>query len=250
MFKKIAMAALLVATSSFATWDYYAIPDAGKGTIKAQFLYDTDDPWSQWGLNVSGRYVIMQGLELSLQSFGYLSQESGDWDGSGFTDFILGGRYAVMPNLNVFLDMNIPIGDDEVSSNRFSFYLGGQFSQELVPSLLLGTEVGAFWGFEHHDSEPGLILEAAGELGYAIPNIGLTPFIGLQLKYKLTDDEYNDHDADDTSGDTQFNLWVGVTYAINAEMAVDGKLIMRSGDNSLDMDGDATGVRVDFYFNF
>ena len=31
MFKKIALAVALVAATSFATWDYYKVPEAGKG---------------------------------------------------------------------------------------------------------------------------------------------------------------------------------------------------------------------------
>ena len=35
MFKKIALAVALVAATSFATWDYYKVPEAGKGQGQA-----------------------------------------------------------------------------------------------------------------------------------------------------------------------------------------------------------------------
>ncbi len=247
MFKKIVLAALLVASSSFATWDYYQLPEAGKGTVKGQFFYDSDDPWSQWGLNVSARYILVPNLELSLQSFGYRSWETDGSDGAGFTDLTLGARYAVMPIVNIFLDLNLPIGSNDVS-DRLSFTLGGQFSQELVPNLVLGTEAGIFWGFKRHDFEPGLVMNLAAELGYTIPEYGLTPFVGLELKYKLTDDE--GVNWEDNAGDNSICLWLGAAYAINAEMAVDGKLKVRSGDSSNHLDGDAVGIEVNFYYNF
>ncbi len=247
MFKKIALAALLVASSSFATWDYYHLPEAGKGTVKGQFFYDSDDPWSQWALNVGARYILVPNLELSLQSFGYLSWETDGSDGAGFTDLTLGARYAVMPIVNIFLDLNLPIGSNDVS-DRLSFTLGGQFSQELVPNLVLGTEAGVYWGFKRHDFEPGLVMNLAAELGYTIPAYGLTPFVGLELKYKLTDDEGSNWE--DNAGDNSICLWLGAAYTINAEMAVDGKLKVRSGDSSDHLDGDAVGIEVNFYYNF
>lgn len=247
MFKKIALAALLVASSSFAAWDYYHLPEAGKGTVKGQFFYDSDDPWSQWGLNVGGRYILVPNLELSLQSFGYRSLETDGSDGAGFTDLTLGARYAVKPIVNIFLDLNLPIGSNDVS-DRLSFTLGGQFSQELVPNLVLGTEAGLYWGFKRHDFEPGLVMNLAAELGYTIPAYGLTPFVGLELKYKLTDDE--DYNREDNAGDNSICLWLGAAYAISSEMAVDGKLKVRSGDSSEPLDGDAVGIEVNFYYNF
>ena len=69
MFKKIALAVALVAATSFATWDYYKVPEAGKGQVKGQFKYDTDDPWSGWGINASARYVVIPNLELSPRSW-------------------------------------------------------------------------------------------------------------------------------------------------------------------------------------
>ncbi len=247
MFKKLSLAALLVATTAFASYDYYQLPEAGKGTVKGTFYYDSDDPWSQWSINASARYVLIPNLELSIQSFGYKSWETTGSDGAGFTDLTLGARYAIMPIVNLFLDLNLPIGSNDVS-DRLNFAIGGQFSQELAPNLMLGTEAGIIWGFERHDFEPGLVTNIAAELGYAITNIGLTPFVGLEIKFKLTDDE--GVDWEDNAGDNSFKLWLGALYKINEQMAVDGKLVVRSGDSSTYLDGDAAGIAANFYFNF
>ena len=175
-----------------------------------------------------------------------------DPDGSGLTDFTFGARYAVLPEMvNIFLDLNIPFGDEGeggyIGSDEWAIYFGGQFYKELIPQLLLGVEAGLDWGFEHNDFERGLVFNTGAEIGYTIKEIGLTPFAGIEFKYKLTDDEWNGAGAwEDNAGDNQFNLWIGAAYAINEAMAVDGKIKMRSGD----IDGDATHFDVNFSYNF
>ena len=170
----------------------------------------------------------------------------------GLTDFTFGARYAVLPEMvNIFLDLNIPFGDEGeggyIGSDEWAIYFGGQFYKELIPQLLLGVEAGLDWGFEHNDFERGLVFNTGAEIGYTIKEIGLTPFAGIEFKYKLTDDEWNGAGAwEDNAGDNQFNLWIGAAYAINEAMAVDGKIKMRSGD----IDGDATHFDVNFSYNF
>ena len=247
MFKKIAAAMAICAASTFATWDYYALPEANKGTVKASFQYDTDDPWSMWQINLGARYIVIPNLEVSLTGVGYGSQETDGWDGSGFMDITLGARYQMMPVVSLFLDLHIPTGDEDegMGNDEFGFTLGGQYSQELIPNLLLGTEAGLYWGFEHSNWNPGFLIHIAGEIGYSIADIGLTPFVGLEFKYRLTESERHDHGVGD-DGDKNINIWLGASYAINAQMAVEGKLIIRSGD----IDGDATGIAATFYYNF
>ena len=47
MFKKIAMACAFIATASFATWDYYPVLEAGKGSFAGGLYYDWHHDWSQ-----------------------------------------------------------------------------------------------------------------------------------------------------------------------------------------------------------
>lgn len=259
MFKKIALAAAITATATFATWDYFPILDAGKGTVEAGLYYDWDGDWSQAGLKIGGRYTVVPNLELSLQSFGYqfwgendCSHCGGNDGGDGLRDITLGGRYMIAPNLNVFADINLPIGEDDPdggvnapSSDEIAIYAGAQYAALLAPQLMLGTEAGLDWGFEHHDYERGLELHVGAELDYSVMEHGLTPFIGLQLKYRVTDSEDHDHDINN-DGDTQINLWLGTNWALNQQMYLTGRLILRSGD----MGGDATGLYVGCGVNF
>lgn len=278
MFKKIALAAALAVSASFATWDYYPVKDAGKASVKAGLYYDADDDWSQAGLKIGARFTVIKGLEISLQNFGY--QFWGETDcsgcangGNGITDMTLGVRYEFAPMLTGFVDLNLPIGSDDYdgagtttpSNDEFSIYLGAQFSLPTgVKGFEFGVEGGAFWGFEHDNHERGLDLHVGAEARYEIPGVpGLAPYLGLQLKYRLTESEWenddngNDYGYDD-NGTTQLNLWLGAQYAINPMITVKAHLIFRNEDydganndgNPHRMDGEATGLYMgcELYF--
>ena len=267
MFKKIALASALAASAAFATWDYYPVLEAGKGSAEAGLYYDWHHKWSQAGLKVGGRYSIIQGLEVSLQGWGYQLWAEEDCDhcangGDGLRDLTLGARYEIAPMITVFLDMNLPIGSDEVSSDEIALYGGAQFSMPVneVPGLKFGTEAGIFWGFAHGDNdyERGLEIHLGGEVAYTVPNVGVTPFVGIQLKYRVTESTWEAPDengkkreyGDDSDGDNQFILWLGAAYSvIPNQLDVKGKLFVRSGDHP-EMGGDASGIYVGAEFFF
>ena len=270
MFKKIAIVAAMAATASFATWDFYPVQEAGKGSIKAGLYYDADDNWSQAGIKIGARYAVIQGLEISFQGLGY--QFWGETDcggcangGNGLTDMTLGARYEVAPMITAFLDINLPIGTDDYdgpgtsrpTNDELSLYLGAQFSLPTgVQGFEFGAEGGIYWGFEHDNHERGLDIHMATEARYEIPTVkGLAPYIGLQLKYRLTESEYeNNHDDHDygydDNGTTQLNLWLGAQYAIDPIITLKAHLIFRNEDydganndgNIHRMDGEATGI--------
>lgn len=265
MFKKIALAAALVSSAAFATWDYYPVLDAGKGSVKGNLYYDWDHDWSQAGLGVGVRFSVIQGLEISLQDWGY--QFWGEWDcngctngGDGLRDLTIGARYQFDPMFNMFLDFHLPVGNDDneggsttpPSSEEIALYLGGQFSMQVssAPGLKFGTEAGLDWGFEHDNYERGLDIILAGEIGYTIPNVGVTPFFGLQIKDRLTESTHEEGKKEighDDDGDKQINLWLGADYfVIPNQLDVWAKLIVRSGD----IGGDATGLNVGAEFFF
>ncbi|WP_407457077.1 hypothetical protein [Fibrobacter sp.] len=265
MFKKIALAAALTASAAFATWDYYPVLEAGKGSAKGELYYDWDDDWSQAGLKVGARYSIIPKLEISLQSWGF--QFWGETDcsgcvngGDGLRDLVLGGRYEVAPMITAFLDLNLPIGNDDnegytvtpPSNGELALYFGAQFSMPVteVPGLKFGTEAGLDWGFEHKNQERGLDLHLGGEIGYTVPNVGVTPFAGLQIKYRLTESTHDDGKkeiGDDDDGHKQINIWLGADYfVIPNQLDIWGKLIVRSGK----IGGDATGLSVGAEFFF
>ena len=276
MFKKIALAAALVSSAAFATWDYYPVLDAGKGSVKGNLYYDWDHDWSQAGLGVGVRFSVIQGLEISLQDWGY--QFWGEWDcngctngGDGLRDLTIGARYQFDPMFNMFLDFHLPVGNDDneggsttpPSSEEIALYLGGQFSMQVssAPGLKFGTEAGLDWGFEHDNYERGLELHMAGEMGYTVPNTEITPFIGLQIKYRITEStteaqkSHTERDKDgkevvvyegetyemgfDDDGDKQINLWLGADcMIIPNQLSLRAQLMVRSGR----IGGEASGL--------
>ena len=178
-------------------------------------------------------------------------------------DLTIGARYQLDPMFNIFLDAHLPVGNDDVDANAIShttppsseeiaLYLGGQFSMQVkdAPGLKFGTEAGLDWGFEHDNYERGLDLHLGGEIAYTVPNVGITPFFGLQIKYRITEStwEEGDHEVGaDDDGDKQVNLWLGADYfVIPNQLDVWAKLIVRSGD----IGGDATGINIGAEFFF
>lgn len=259
MFKKIALAAALTAGAAFATWDYYPVLEAGKGSAEGGLYYDWDHKWSQAGLKVGARYSLIQNLEISLQSWGFQFWKEEDCKGcenggDGLRDLTLGARYQFDPMINAFVDFNLPIGGDEVTNDEISFYVGAQFSMAIpeAPGLKFGTEGALDWGFEHDNIERGLDLHMAGEIAYTVPDIGVTPFAGLKLKYRLTESEEERGGKDygfDDDGYKHISIWLGAGYfVIPNQLDVKAKLIVRSGKQELG--GDATGLYVSAEYFF
>ena len=267
MFKKIALASAIAASAAFATWDYYPVLEAGKGSAEAGLYYDWDHDWSQAGAKIGARYSLIQGLELSLQSWGYQFWGETDCDGcanggDGLRDLIIGARYEIAPMITTFLDLNLPIGKDDWDGNGTSrpgsdeifIYAGAQFSAPIndVPGMKFGTEAGILWGFEHHNEERGLDIHLAGEISYTVPDVGVTPFVGLQIKYRLTESEYEADDGKEyghnDDGNKQINIWLGADYfVIPNQLDLIAKLIIRSGKVD---DGDASGIYLGAEFFF
>ncbi len=284
MFKKIILALALLAGASFATWDYYPIPDSSYGSFEAGLYYDKDHRWSQAGVKVGARFTMVKHLEISFTGWGYQFWNEEDCancinGGDGLRDLTIGGRYEVAPMVTAFLDFNLPVGRDEhdgynthpPSNGEFSMYLGAQFS---VPTKLkgfkFGTEGGILWGFEHderhyaghHSDERGLDIHLGAEAAYTIPDVGLTPYLGFLLKFRLTESEwYDGHDNEYGYGDRksrQFNLWLGASYAINKMIEVKAHFIFRHEkyrgiedvESPFHLGGNADGIYMGVIFNF
>ena len=260
MLKKIILAAALAVSATFAAWDYYPVLEAGKGSAKGGLYYDWDHDWSQAGLELGVRYTLIQNLELSLQGWGYQFWSEVDCKGcenggDGMRDLAIGVRYQFDPMVNAFIDFHLPVGSSEVTNEESSFFAGAQFSMVVasVPGLKFGTEGAVDWGFEHDNYERGLDLHLSGEVGYTVPNVGVTPFVGLKIKYRLTESEWEGDDGKDyglnDDGYKHISIWLGADYfVIPNQLDILAKLIVRSGKQELG--GDATGLYVGAEFFF
>ena len=60
MFKKIALAAALVATASFATWDKFPVLEQGKGQAAVGINDLMQDKGNQLSLGAKGRFTVIQ----------------------------------------------------------------------------------------------------------------------------------------------------------------------------------------------
>lgn len=274
MIKKVLLLAAAVATSSFATWDYFGLLQNSQGSFRAGLYYDMDDDWSQMGLKVGARMNVAPQLELSLQGFGY--QLWGEEDckdceegGSGLRDLTIGARYALDPELYFFLDFNLPIGKDKKtglgrtppSKKEMFLYFGGQHHKaiESIKGASYGAEAGIFWGFEHHDLERGLEVRFGGEFDYTLPSAPVTLLLGGQIWLRVFESEDHDRDLND-DWSQQYKIWIGADFAVNNQISIKGKVIARSQDlkhrsdetnlRRVEMEGDATGFTVDVEFKF
>ena len=276
MFKKVFLAIALAMSASFATWDYYPIPDSSHGSVEAGLYYDWDHAWSQAGLKMGARFTMIKSLEIALIGWGYQFWNEEDCSGcvnggDGVRDLTLGVRYEVAPMVTAFLDINIPVGEDESegygthppSNNELSLYLGAQASAPLnVKGLKFGAEAGFLWGFEHDNHERGLDFHLGTEVGYTIPNVGLTPYIGLLFKYRFTESVwYDGKDVEHGYADRrsrQYNLWLGIAYDITPQITIKAHFIYRNevykgvwdDGNPRHHGGDADGFYMAAVFNF
>ena len=137
-----------------------------------------------------------------------------------------------------------------------------------APGLKFGSEAGLDWGFEHDNYERGLELHLGGEMGYTVPNTEITPFIGLQIKYRITEstteaqkshiEKIDGKDVEvfegetyevglDDDGDKQINLWLGADcMIIPNQLNLRLQLIVRSGRIGGEASGLYTGA--EYYF--
>lgn len=147
----------------------------------------------------------MPNLELAVMGIGY---QFGDND--GFRALTLGARYQFMPMLIAAADIALPLNSEDVvgTYDPFGIFAAIQYTQNFMPELALGSELGFSWLFEDEDFEQGLLMKLQAELDYTIASIGLTPWVGFEFDYQLTDSEAAGYDVDD-SGNNEFSFWIG-----------------------------------------
>lgn len=255
MLKKIALAAAVAASSSFATYTFFPVGQANSGQVEAGVRYGWTDNTSDMNIILGAEYVIMQNLELSLTGLGYQLWDEWDEcdddcpDSDGIKAMTIGARYQFMPILIAALDVNIPLNsEDAVPYDPFGLYAAIQYTQEFMPGLAFGSEAGISYKFEDNNRTDGLGLKIQAELDYTIASIGLTPWIGASFDVRLSDVE--DGPAEYGSGDSAFTLWIGAGYPINDMFAVKGNFIMQFADEAESMGGDWMGVNAKVVINF
>lgn len=252
MFKKIALAAALATSASFATYTYFDLPQTGHGEAEVKMDYKWHDDWSRMHLGVSAEYTVIDNLAISAQGLGYQLWSEDDNcddncpDSDGLTALTLGARYKFMPMLIAALDIQLPLNSEDITGkyDPFGLYAAIQFTQELIPNLALGAEAGFEWKFEDEKFEEGLTMTLQAELDYTIASIGLTPWIGFALNMRLTENQVDGHDAG--GDDSQMTIWLGAGYAINQMFGVKANFVISNGD----LYGDSMGINAALTIKF
>ena len=222
MLKKIILGAALLASTSFATYSYFPVPEAMHGDAKLVADFDMQDKYKDLQLTLKGRFVPVQNLELtlSLPYMVFTKWDGEDTNGDGMKNLSFGARYQVIPTVAAFLDMTFPTGKDEINDDGFGFYFGGQYSQKFG-NLDFGSELGLGFNTEGDDKFKGpMQLTIAAELDPIVSPI-ISPYVGASFKIALGDPKYDGHKNGDTSGDVGFFPYVGANFKITDMFSAD-----------------------------
>jgi opacity protein-like surface antigen len=247
--KKVLVAALVCAVSSFATWDYFPIKDAGKGEVKAGVGYlinaEGNDKVNVFGIEAGARFSVIQGLEVAVFTQFPMSQSSnGDSCEENETLSIIcppsmtqpaiGLRYWLPMGLGIALDITLPFQGDFFGGNdaaSLGFRPALQYSTNLTPELSLGSEVGLDIGLENGNKKtPGMELGIGVELDYSLGMV--TPFVGADLALGLTKPK-TDVAGTEVEGDAAkmgIDIGLGAIFAINDTFGADVSAIFGLGE--------------------
>jgi hypothetical protein len=237
-FSALAVAILLAASSSFASWDYFPPNDAGEGEAKLGFYFGMPgEKLTSIDLMLGARYTIIPGLEASVKLPLPMSFSHSDIDaiGDGYAGLAypeIGVRYWLpLVGLGFFGDFILPVDtrDDDkgYKAGDFDMVIGLQYTRGFTPLLELGTEIRL----------PNLINDEDFDLGIGMEldiNLGIVnPFVGIELENLIRD------------GDMVFDLIFGAAYGINDKIGVDAFLELGLGGY-----GDDTPMTIGAHVSF
>lgn len=234
MLKQILLGSALLATSSFATYSYFPVPDAMKGDAKLVADFDMQDKEKDLQLALKARFVPVQNLELYLNlPYKVFTRWDGeDTNGDGMKNLTFGARYQIIPTIAAFLDMTFPTGKDEINDDGFGFYFGGQYTQKFG-NLDFGSEIGLGFNTEGDDKNKGpMQLTLAAELDPIVSPI-ISPYVGANLKIALGDPKHDGHKSGDTSGDVGVFPYVGANFKITDMFSADLSATFGFGEDYL-----------------
>ena len=234
MLKKILLGAAMLATSSFATFSAFPVPDAHKGDVKLVSDFTIQDKAKSWELSLKGRFVPVQNLELWL-GLPYMlmtSWDGHDTNGDGMKNLTFGGRYQITPNVAGFLDLTFPTGKKAINDDGLGFNVGAQFSKNFG-SIDFGSELGLMFNTEGDDKyKSPMQLHINAEVDPIVSQT-VSPYIGADFYIALGDPKIDGHKSGNTSGDIGIFPYIGATYAINNILSLDLNVSLGFGKDYL-----------------
>jgi hypothetical protein len=217
MLKKIILAMALVATASFATWDKFPVLEQHKGQAEVGLAYAMQGDLSALGIFGAARFTVVQNLELGVAVpytiFTHFDGE--DVKRDGLNNIPLMVRFQFLPILNAFVDVDLPVGDEEVSDDGLGVHFGVQFSQKFG-IVNFGSELGLEIRTEgDNEISPPWLLNIGAEADFLVTDM-LTPYVGLDFYMWLG--EYT-HDGDEIAGSDASGT-IGVAPYIGLNIAI------------------------------
>lgn len=249
MFKKVALAAALCATASFATWNWFPVLENHKGEGQIGLEFDKAGDWKDLDLYAGVRYTVIPNLELG---FKLPIRLMADFDGvdeeTGLRNPTFMARYQFMPTMNAFVDVDLPIGKEEIDGDAFGLHAGVQYSQKFG-MVNLGTELGLKLESEGDDERtPPWVLDIGAEADFEIGGI-VTPFVGIELDMwigKYTVD--GDNEGESYTGDMAFWPYVGANVVFTPMFNMDAFVSFGFGDDNVKESSD-TPIAVNAQLN-
>lgn len=227
MFKKIALASILIATASFASWDLFPVLPKHQGEAQVSvnhqvfnsqiynYANKAYEPYNQNSLSVNAqaRFSVIQNLELglSLSYRFYTEAQYSDVEADGLGNLTFMARYQFLPKMNVFFDVTAPTGDESYNyyslMDVWSFAGGLQFSTPVNSMVNLGSELGLTLDTRSKREKSNLGITASVETDFTVlPQF--TPYIGANLLVDLG--TFNSKDGYELSEGGQVGTWVTV----------------------------------------
>ena len=245
MFKKIALATALVATASFATWDKFPVLENHKGQGQVGVAYQMQGDAS--GLTAYGgaRFTVIPNLELGAKvPYTIFTDYDGNDGPDGLNNIPLMVRYQFMPIMNAFVDVDLPVGEEDLVDDGLGLHFGVQYSQPFG-MVNFGSELGFSMRTEGDDKyTPAYEINVGAEGDFAI-NEMITPYGGADLNIKVTNSESDGWEADD-SGDMGLWIYLGGAFNINPMFTVDASFGFGLGE---DYYGEDTPMVIDVHLN-
>ena len=253
MFKKIALAAALAATASFATWDYFPVKEAGHGQAQISEKVHMQGKSSKDIVELGVRYSIIQnfeaGLKVPVTVLSYYDGKNDERNGLGNLELML--RYQFMPIMNAFLDVQFPTCSKDIcgDDDPFGFHFGVQFSQKFG-IVDFGSELGLQLETKGEDkTTPPWDLNLGLEADFLVSNM-LTPYVGFDFNMKLgkeTRDGKNEGES--RTGDLGISPYVGLNIDFNPMLYLGFEFRFGVGEDYYGKDTPIT-LTVNFGVNF
>jgi hypothetical protein len=216
MFKKIALAAALTASASFATWDYFPILDGGKGQAELDVAYFKIEKLSELQIAAAARYSITPNFEfgIGIPFLLYAAYDGESYDDvAGLGKIQLMTRYQFTPNVSAFVDFILPTCGDNTCDDdgAFAFHFGAQYSQKFG-IVNFGSELGLQLHTSGDDEiNPPWELNIGAEADFEV-NPVFVPYIGIQTHILLGKFTYKGEGiSNDFTGKTGFDPYFGFT---------------------------------------